>query len=158
MGGNTTNCKETAANVCSYFTNIGPKYANETPKSRNNSNYHLHNSRSRNPDSLFMTSTDPNEIYEVLKLLKPKKSTGHDNLSTYFLKLINEKVAIPPSILINKSLQTVVFPDSLKIVKVIQIYNAKAKETFFNYRPISLLPSVSEILEKIVHKQLYFFL
>ena len=63
------------------------------------------------------------------------------------------------SMLINKSLQTGVFPDSLKIAKVIPIYKDKVKENFLNYRPISLLlPSVSKILEKIVHKRLYFFL
>ena len=105
-----------------------------------------------------MTPTDPNEIYQVLKLLKPIKSTGHDNLSTYFLKLINQNVAIPLSILINKSLQSGVFPDSLKIGKVIPIYKAKAKENFSNYRPIASLPSVSKIIKKIVHKWLYFFL
>ena len=157
-GEKTTNSKEIADNFCSYFTNIGPKYANEIPKPTNNSSYHLHNNRSRNPHSFFMTPSDPNEIYEVLKLLKPKKSAGHDNLSTYFLKLINEKVATPLSILINKSLQTGVFPDSLKIAKVVPIYKSKDKDNFSNYRPISLLPSVSKILEKIVHKRLYFFL
>jgi len=71
--------------------------------------------------------------------------------------LINEKVAIPPNILINKFLQSGVFPDSLKIAKVIPIYKVKAKEISSNYRPISLLPSVSNNLEKIVHKRLYFF-
>ena len=157
-GEKTTNSKEIADNFCSYFTNIGQKYANEIPKPTNNSSYHLHNNRSKNPHSFFMTPSDPNEIYEVLKLLKPKKSAGHDKLSTYFLKLINEKVATPISMLINKSLQTGVFPDSLKIAKVVPIYKVKAKDNFSNYRPISLLPSVSKILEKIVHKRLYFFL
>ena len=38
-----------------------------------------------------------------------------------------------------------VLPYSLQISKVIPVYNAKAKENFFNYRPISLLPSVSKI-------------
>jgi len=89
---------------------------------------------------------DPNEIYQVLKLLKSKKSIGRDNWSTYFLKLINEKVAISLSILINKSLQTGVFPDSLKIAKTIPIYKVKAKETFSNCRPISLLSVSSDIL------------
>ena len=51
--GKTTNYKEIDTNFCSYFTHIGPKYANEIPKPRNNSSYHLHNSRSRNPHSLL---------------------------------------------------------------------------------------------------------
>ena len=60
--------------------------------------------------------------------------------------------------LINKSLQIGVFPDSLKIAKVIPVYRVKAKENLSNYRPISLLPAVSKIHEKIVHKRLCFFL
>ena len=91
-------------------------------------------------------------------VLKPKKSTGHDNVSTYLLKSIDEQVSTPISILINKSLETGVFPDSLKLAKVIPIYKAKARENLSNYRPISLLPSLSKLLEKIVHKRLYFFL
>ena len=105
-----------------------------------------------------MTPTVPDEIYKLLKVLKPKKSTGHDNVSTYLLKSIDEQVSTPISILINKSLETGVFPDSLKLAKVIPIYKAKARENLSNYRPISLLPSISKFLEKIVHKRLYFFL
>ena len=46
----------------------------------------------------------------------------------------------------------------LKIAKVIPIFNNKSPEQYTNYRPISLLPSMSKILEKIVHKRLYNFL
>ena len=79
-------------------------------------------------------------------------------MSTYLLKSIDEQVSTPISILINKSLETGVFPDSLKLAKVIPIYKAKTRENLSNYRPISLLPSISKLLEKIVHKRLYFFL
>ena len=79
-------------------------------------------------------------------------------MSTYLLKSIDEQVSTRISILINKSLETGVFPDSLKLAKVIPIYKAKARENLSNYRPISLLPSISKLLEKIVHKRLNFFL
>ena len=46
----------------------------------------------------------------------------------------------------------------MKISKIIPIYKAKAKNMFSNYRPISLLPNISKILEKIVHKRLHNFL
>jgi len=49
-------------------------------------------------------------------------------------------------------------PDFCKIAKVVPIYKAKDKENFTNYRPISLLPSVSKLLEKVVHKRVYHFL
>ena len=79
-----------------------------------------------------MTPTVPDEIYKLLKVLKLKKSTGHDNVSTYLLKSIDEQVSTPVSILLNKSLETGIFPDSLKLAKVIPIYKAKARENSSN--------------------------
>ena len=60
--------------------------------------------------------------------------------------------------MINISLETGLVQNSLKLAKVIPIYKAKAKDDFSNYRPISILPSVSKILEKVINKRLYFFL
>jgi hypothetical protein len=105
-----------------------------------------------------MTPTDPEEILKILKATKSKKSTGHDNKSTHFLKQIDKHIATPISILINNSIQSGTIHDTLKLAKVIPIYKAKAKDTFSNYRPISLLPSISKILERVVHKRLYYFL
>ena len=56
------------------------------------------------------------------------------------------------------SLQSGTVPTSMKISKIIAIYKAKAKNMFSNYRPISLLPNISKILDKIVHKRLHNFL
>ena len=49
-------------------------------------------------------------------------------------------------------------PDMAKLAKIIPIYKAKDKKNISNYRPISLLPVISKILEKVVHKNLYTFL
>ena len=105
-----------------------------------------------------MTPTDPQEIIKILKELKPKQSTSHDNVSTHFLKPISNNISTPVSILVNKSTQSGTFPDTLKLAKVIPIYKAKAKDNMSNYRPISLLPALSKILEKVVHRRLYHFL
>ena len=51
-----------------------------------------------------------------------------------------------------------VVPYQMKIAKVIPVYKSKDKQLFTNYRPISLLPCISKILEKVVHKRLYHFL
>ena len=45
----------------------------------------------------------------------------------------------------------------MKLAKIIPIYKSKDKALMSNYRPISLLPSISKILEKIVHHRLYIF-
>ena len=59
----------------------------------------------------------------------------------------------PISILINKSMEIGTVPDACKIAKVVPIYKEKVKELFTNYRPISLLPSVSKLLE--TYTQMY---
>ena len=45
----------------------------------------------------------------------------------------------------------------MKLAKVIPIYKAKAKDDFSNYRHISLLPTLSKVLDKVVHKRVYSF-
>ena len=152
------NPNEIANTFCEYFTEIGPKFANDIPPPRNNSNYYLRIKKHRNPKSLFLTPTDPTEVLSILKELKSKNSAGHDTISTKFIKDIGPSICAPLSIIINRSLETGVMPDTLKIAKVIPIYKAKSHDEFSNYRPISLLPSISKIVEKIIHKRLSLFL
>ena len=59
------------------------------------------------------------------------------------------------SIIINRLFETGIVPISMKIAKIVPIYKAKDKTDMGNYRPISLLPTVSKILEKAVHHRLY---
>ena len=52
-------------------------------------------------------------------------------------------------------LTTGIFPDKLKIAKVIPLFKKGDKSIFSNYRPISLLPSISKLFEKVIYQQLY---
>jgi hypothetical protein len=56
------------------------------------------------------------------------------------------------------SLEQGIIPECLKTAKVIPIYKGKQKDLFTNDRSISLLPTISKILEKIIHKRLYHFI
>ncbi len=140
-----------------FFTTIGPTFANNIPKSRKDDDYYLNSKKRPSQKTFFMTPTDPNEILKIITNMKTKNSSGHDGITSKFIKSISTHVANPISILINKSIETGKVPDSQKIAKVIPIYKAKSKDNFSNYRPISLLPTISKILEKVVHKRLYHF-
>ncbi len=59
--------------------------------------------------------------------------------------------------IINQMLNTGIFPDKLKIAKVIPIHKNEDEILFTNYRAISLLPANSKIFEKVIFKQLYQF-
>ena len=62
------------------------------------------------------------------------------------------------SIIINNSLAMGLVPDMAKLAKIIPIYKAKDKKDISNYRPISLLPIISKILEKVFIKMCILFL
>jgi uncharacterized surface protein with fasciclin (FAS1) repeats len=90
--------------------------------------------------------------------LKPKKSSGHDGITSEFIRKAKNALSIPLSILINKTIEFGHVPKILKLAKVIPIYKNKNPELYSNYRPISLLPSISKIMEKVIHKRLYHFM
>ena len=152
--------KSIADGFCKYFSNVGPEFANKIPKSNQSPHHYLilNWKKRRNNTSIFLSPTDPDEIHKIIKSLKSKKNCGNDQLTSKFFKSVAETISVPISILINISLETALVPNSLKLAKVIPIYKAKAKDDFSNYRPISILPSVSKILEKVIHKRLYFFM
>ena len=85
-------------------------------------------------------------------------SAGHDLISTHLLKEISLLIAEPLSLIINQSLCSGIFPSKLKIAKVIPLHKKNEKYLLDNYRPISLLPSISKVFERIVYNQLYSYL
>ena len=101
-----------------------------------------------------MTAAD---IFEIINSMKPKASSGIDELSNKILKHIQEVIVPPLTIIINQMLNTGLFPEKLKVSKVIPLYKKGDEHLFTNYRPISLLPSMSKIFEKVIFKQLSYY-
>ena len=86
------------------------------------------------------------------------KYQGHFDHSHYLLKIIEPAITKPLTILTNQVLCTGMFPDKLKIAKVIPIHKKGDATVFNNYRPISLLPTISRVLEKIIYDQVSCYL
>ena len=95
------------------------------------------------------------DVEKIVKNLASKNSSGHDGISARFLKRILETVTLPLTHIINQSLCTGIFPDRLKIAKVVPLIKKGDQHILDNYRPISLLPVVSKVFEKVVFNQLY---
>ncbi len=89
--------------------------------------------------------------------MAPKSSFGFDGLSSKLLKSIKGAVVKPITIIINQMIDTGIFPDKLKIAKIVPIYKKDDETGFINYRHISLLPTIFKIFEKIICKLLYQF-
>lgn len=95
-----------------------------------------------------------NETYKHLKRLKRNKSYGIDNLSPGFLKDTAINIAKPLNYVINLCLSHGEIPEDFKIGKVTPIFKGGSKHHLSNYRPITVLPICSKILEHCIHYQL----
>ena len=90
--------------------------------------------------------------------MRPGKASGYDKLPIKIVKDCSDVLAFPHTKLINKSIETSTFPHVEKITKVTPIFKNGTKSSFDNYRPISILPVFSKLLERTVHRQLYSYL
>ena len=108
--------------------------------------------------TIFLNPTNQAEIIKIVKSFKSKKSSGYDGISMKLLKQIIYCIAPPLEYIFNLSLSNGICPNVFKIAKVIPIHKKDDQKNVTNYRPISLLPSISKVLEKIMYKRLNSFL
>ena len=97
-------------------------------------------------------------LTKIASQMKPKSSRGPDYMSSKMLKEILPIIVDPLYHIFNLSLQTGYIPDRFKVAKVIPVFKSGDKQIFSNYRPISLLSSLSKLLEKVVARQVEGFL
>ena len=136
-----------------FFTNIGPNLASEinTPNHK-----HFKDYLNSPPKCTFQFQLIDETLTESLfDKLPNKSSSGYDNISLKLLKRLKTDLVSPITILVNQMLSTGVFPEKLKLAKVIPLYKKDEDSQFNNYRPISLLPAISKIFEKVIFIQLF---
>ena len=148
--------KEVASHFNKFFVNVGPSTEKKTiPKVPEvlPSKY----LRNRNQMNFIIAHISNEEILDIINSLE-NKSTGPTSIPLKLLSLISDLISTPLAYIINLSLTTGEYPELLKVVKVIPIHKGGSTQDVNNYRPISLLSIFDKIIEKIVHKNLYFFL
>ena len=136
-----------------YFVEIGPKLANSIAPLPNKS-FTDYLKKPVTKNFTFMNVTDK-QIVEIIDSLKPKSSCGIDRISNKLIKTIKHEISKPLALIINQCFTTGVFPEKLKIARVLPIYKKNDNTVFDNYRPVSILPSLSKIFEKVIFNQLY---
>ena len=93
------------------------------------------------------------ELNKIVIELKSKNSCGHDDISNNLLKKIFPGIRQPLTYVFNLSLSSGEFPKSLKIAKVMPLLKSSPSTNCDNLRPISLLPVISKLLEKVVFRR-----
>ena len=95
-----------------------------------------------------------NELKDAFFSLKKNKSSGVDDVSFNIIKKCFGVLCEPLTYLFQLSIEKGVFPDDLKIAKVTPIYKAGDNSDVSTYRPISVLPCFSKILERLMYNYL----
>ena len=137
-----------------YFAEIGPNLANNVPTSSKLFSDFL---GPKTESEFQFSELSETRLFNFIKKIKPKMSYGEDLVSSKVLKFVAPTILKPLKHLINLSLRTGYFPQKFKIAKIIPIHKDSDKHDFNNYRPISLLSSLSRLLESIVSFQLTAF-
>ena len=112
----------------------------------------------RNLHSIFINPTNQQEIEKIITNLPNKTSPSHNGVSNTLLKKLNKSISYPLSIIFNQSINQGVFPDLMKQAEVIPLYKGQQQDMVVNYHPISLLMTISKLLEKILYTRIYKFL
>uniref|UniRef100_A0A8C6VZ07 Reverse transcriptase domain-containing protein n=1 Tax=Nothobranchius furzeri TaxID=105023 RepID=A0A8C6VZ07_NOTFU len=140
-----------------YFVNVGPNLAKEISVPGRHDDKFL-NFTSYKCNSMFLGGVCESDIIDVVSKFKSKKSMDCDGLDMSLVKEVLHSILQPLTYICNKSFQTGIFPDKMKIAKVIPLYKNGDKQVVSNYRPVSLLPTFSKILEKLFENRLNSFL
>ena len=108
--------------------------------------------KDRNASAIVLTPISSDEIQDIIAKLNNYKA---NDISPLLLKPLCYKFSYSLSYLFNSCILAGVFPNELKIAKVIPLYKSGNSNCMSNYRPISILPTLSKIFEKLLHKRIY---
>lgn len=134
-----------------YFSNLGRNLSKNIPDTNIDINEYLLGDFQ---NSCFFNPTTPEEISKIIMTLKNKASCGFDEINIKVVKAAAPFISSILSDLINKSIESGEIPNSLKIAKVIPLYKSGDKDLITNYRPVSILPCISKVYEKVVYNRL----
>lgn len=147
--------------VNSYFTSIGGTLADNILNKMNKTEDNLAAlAKESNPpvNSMSFTPTDPYEVKSVIFGLKSHSAPGWDKVTTDLLKKFVMFLAEPIAFICNLSFETGIFPSIFKQAVVCPVFKSGDKSNPSNYRPISLLSTLSKVLEKLVKKRVMRYL
>ena len=152
---NFTSPKDIAEGFNDYFSNIGPNLASKIDSSNYNFETYVKNGKSE------FAAFQPVTVSHVCRLLlglSGNKATGIDKISCKIIKKAAPIISDSLTLIFNQAITLSSFPDEWKMAKVVPLYKNGQRNIPGNYRPISVLPAISKIMERILYDQLYDYL
>ena len=142
--------EESEEALAEYFSNIANNIRSNLPDVQGDALCHNIQQIGR----FKFNSVHRHDVWKIIKHLAPKRSHGHDRISSKLLKLVGYEILRPVTIIINKMISEQKYPTTWKKANVIPLHKGGDAEVPNNYRPISLLPCVSKLAEKVMVKQI----
>ena len=140
-----------------FFTNIGHSIVTQIQQECNAlGNINFSEIESASP--MYLQKTSSEEVVQVLSNLKKSAAPGYDNITVKDLILIQEPLVPILTILINKVFTSGIFPDILKIGRVIPIFKSGNARKISNYRPITNTCTLSKVVETIIKLRIIQFI
>ena len=109
-------------------------------------------------NSLFFEEISEQEVTNLCSSLGSGTATRFDNVTMSLIKETIASISSPLTRIFNLSITSGMVPVELKISRVVPLFKAGHKSIFSNYRPISVLPPFSKILEKLLYNRLIGYL
>ena len=148
-----TDPEQIAETINRYYVNVAPDLVKKLPKPNSTFFSFLKNMK-RPLNSFYCRLTNAEEVSEIIESLDRNKTEDIYKIPIRVLKDLNEEISGPLAQIYNASFSKGVFPDKLKLAKVIPLHKGGDQSTPKNFRPISILPIFDKILEKLMHSRL----
>ena len=131
-----------------HFTNVAQELLKKLGKTNKFQDY------LKNPNEQFVSKRSRTRwSIKILNSLNTKKSNDVFGISPKMIKIAAENLKKHISVIFNYSIPQSVFPSKFKIGLIQPIYKNKSKTMCSNYQPISILPIISKVFEKLMHKR-----
>lgn len=141
-----------------YYINVGKSLADKI-KPINDINLNPSPSTPHSPvNSFVLMNADLTEIISTINSLKGSSSSSQDHITSIILKQNKQFLAGPLLHICNASFESGSFPNVLKKSVITPVYKNGDKTLIQNYRPISILPTISKVLEKLINNRLVEYL
>ena len=146
---------EVANRFSSYFSSIGPNLARKIqPPPCSHKDFLSGAFR----ESIFFNPTTKDEIITIAQSFASGKAAGYDSIPMSIIKESIQIISEPLAHIINLSIAHGIVPDQMKIARVVPLFKAEDPSLFTNYRPVSILPSLSKFLERIIYNRILDYL
>ena len=142
--------QDIAEQMNNHFCSLGSKLASGIPDTASQPEDFL----GRTDLNFCFRPVNVGYILNLISNLKPSVSCGLDNISSRLLKLCSPYILDSICDIINDVLDTGIFPDDWKKAKGHLIFKSNERNIPSNYRPISILPAISKIIERAIHTPL----